>query len=191
MGERFARRHVAELVGVLIGAALVVSSATPARADAGGGENCGVFLESGLTICAPAGDDLHAAVTAQTGYTIVDGDETDAGRATTVSYLLARLYDNADYGGAYYEVWGSSGCSSAVGVRGGRRRSAEVGGGRRRSAASAGGVGVGVGGRRLRRREVCEKFGELGFGCLKPAVRSSTLPRCAPVIAYLVIKRRA
>ncbi|HAN25085.1 MAG: hypothetical protein CMH36_12990 [Microbacterium sp.] len=118
MGERFARRHVAELVGVLIGAALVVSSATPARADAGGGENCGVFLESGLTICAPAGDDLHAAVTAQTGYTIVDGDETDAGRATTVSYLLARLYDNADYGGAYYEVWGSSGCSSAVGVRG-------------------------------------------------------------------------
>ena len=69
------------------------------------------------------------------------------------------------------------------GVRGGQRRSAASAESRQRSA--GGSWSVGGGGRK------CEKFG-VWCGCFKPCGAGlSTLPRCAPVIAYLVIKRRA
>ena len=86
-----------------------------------------------------------------------------------------------------------------TGVR--RRRRAR----RARRSAAVSGVGGGACGSGRRRRRgvggaaafasagsvLCEKFGEFGLAALKPDARVSTLPRCAPVIAYLVIKRRA
>ncbi|QDZ15894.1 hypothetical protein [Humibacter ginsenosidimutans] len=127
MSTRRTRRLSAGFIGAIAGTIVVLGAAVPAHADAVGdaGQNCGVFVDTGQTICVDAGQDLHAAVTADTGKTIVTaatGASAPAAvsraavAAASTSYLLGRLYDDQNYGGSYLELYGSgSGCTSSNG----------------------------------------------------------------------------
>lgn len=101
-------------------AAVGASAIAAAPATASVEQDCGVFVDTGETICVPRGEDLHAAVLEQTGQVIVDAaapsarsssaDGIEAGVAAT--YLLARLYDGTSYSGSYWDLYGSSSCVS-------------------------------------------------------------------------------
>ena len=122
------KKICASLLAVVGGTLLTLSMAVPANAAtttgaADGGQDCGVFIDTGVTVCVPDGADLHAAVAQQTGRTIVIGTaKTDAAAAAsplstqTTSYLLGRLYDDQNYGGSYEEFYGlNTGCSPSAG----------------------------------------------------------------------------
>lgn len=110
----------------IVGAVAIVGLATPAQAATASvtdipTENCGTFIETGLTICVTPGEDLHAAVKAETGQTILEGTTTgssDRRLAATAaaSYLLGKVYDDAGYGGGSKEFYGiGAGCNSSNG----------------------------------------------------------------------------
>jgi hypothetical protein len=116
-------RLSAGLVGIVAGTIAVLGMASPANAATAddAAESCGVFIDTGETICVDAGQNLHAAVQAQTGRTIVtaSGGLTTLARSAvspSTSYLLGRLYDDKNYGGSYLELYGSgSGCTASNG----------------------------------------------------------------------------
>lgn len=116
----------ASMLAIAGGALLMLGIATPANAASTSGtlgtdQDCGVFAGSNVTICVPHGGDLHAAVKAQTGRTIVVGGTREAAVAAVgpdsvlTSYLLGRVYDDQNYGGSYYEFYGlGSGCTATA-----------------------------------------------------------------------------
>lgn len=102
-------------------AILAVFTATPANAattdGASSSDNCGVIIETAEVICVPAGDDLHAAVMAATGKTVVIATPKRMPQAVGVSpasvFLLGKLFDDANFGGGSLEMYGyDSGCTS-------------------------------------------------------------------------------
>lgn len=105
-------------IAVLMGMATPADAVTP-TGPVGIHQDCGIFAGSNLTVCVPHGGDLHAAVKAQTGQTIVIGGTREAAAAgpdsAQTSYLLGRLYDDQGYGGSYEEFYGlGTGCTSTA-----------------------------------------------------------------------------
>jgi hypothetical protein len=114
---------------VVLAACTVGGAVAPANAAEKPAEDCGMFIETGQVVCVPHGEDLHAAVLKETGKTIIVADgavETAAATAEiaasdvspAASFLKARLYDDQNFGGSYFEVFGSSACASGVPVGG-------------------------------------------------------------------------
>jgi len=116
----------ASMLAIVGSALLMLGMAAPASASSPNGtsgtnEDCGVFSGTNVTVCVPHGGDLHAAVKAQTGQTIVIGGTKAAAAAEAspdsvqTSYLLGRIYDDQNYGGSYYEFYGlGTGCTSTA-----------------------------------------------------------------------------
>lgn len=111
------RKRIGAVLACIAAVGASAIGAVPASA-APGDENCGVFVDTGETICVPQGEDLHAAVLEQTGQVVVDAaaSETMSARSleagTAATYLLARLYDGTSYSGSYWDLYGSSSCVS-------------------------------------------------------------------------------
>ena len=60
-------------VGLAMG--IAAAAATPAAAAATGaspGQDCGYFIETGVSVCVPHGADLNGAIYTQTGKTVVE-----------------------------------------------------------------------------------------------------------------------
>ncbi len=110
----------------VLAACAVGGAAAPANAADKLAEDCGVFIETGTFVCVPHGEDLHAAVLDETGQTIIvaDGAATTAAAIAAAdvtpnsSFLKARLYDDQNFVGSYFEVFGAEACVSGGGVAG-------------------------------------------------------------------------
>ena len=101
-------------------------AATPAQAmtknttAATTSQNCAYVVPVKTTVCAPVTDDLHAAVYQQTGYQVLEaGSPSTAMRAvdgvTPASvFVQAKLFDDRDKGGSFFEVDGGGACTSTV-----------------------------------------------------------------------------
>ena len=107
---------------IVLAACAVGGAAAPANAAEGPAEDCGAFIETGQVVCVPHGEDLHAAVLEETGQTIIVAGGAEAaavaasaeGASTTSSFLKARLYDDLNFTGSYFEVFGSSACNGST-----------------------------------------------------------------------------
>jgi hypothetical protein len=111
------RRAGAGLSALIAALALVVGAAAPAQADAEE-QACSYDLDEQWYVCVPLGDDLAAAVEAETGYTIVDSDEELGGRGILVTYSLVSLYTDAGYGGSTVLFTRTSGPCNGVSLSG-------------------------------------------------------------------------
>lgn len=80
--------------------------------------NCILVTELEREICAPIGDDLHAKVLEETGLTVIETKTaTTANRlarstaGTQATFVIAKLYDNANQGGGVKEITSTSACN--------------------------------------------------------------------------------
>lgn len=106
-------------------AALMSTFAFAAPANASTSEpvaeevNCAVILDIDHEVCVPAGEDLAAAVYDETGYTLVVSDTAPTAaqfaRASEqrLAFVLARFYDDANYGGSSFDVSATSACNGS------------------------------------------------------------------------------
>ncbi|WP_223692533.1 hypothetical protein [Leifsonia poae] len=107
------------------------ANATPAPSAPPADKSCWIAIDTGDSLCVPAGDDLVAAVAEQKGVRLVIPDGTVLGgvavnsarsdlapAAALASVALSAIYDDVNYGGSSYVMSVSGGnCSvSAYGL---------------------------------------------------------------------------
>ncbi len=103
----------------LFGAAPAANAAT---SDPAGDavQDCAFLTDTGQEVCVDHGDDLHAAVYDETGYTVIETQtapstaQIKAARAAAAVYVVAKLYDDANYGGGVKEIDASGSCSGST-----------------------------------------------------------------------------
>lgn len=100
------RRSAAALgLSAALAAGALAPTAGADPLDATGAQNCIVITELARELCAPLGEDLDRKVLEETGLTVVDSTTAPAASRSSspasaaATYVLARLYDDADYGG--------------------------------------------------------------------------------------------
>ncbi|WKK72745.1 hypothetical protein Q0F99_07485 [Rathayibacter oskolensis] len=112
------RRSAAALgLSAALAAGALAPTAGADPLDATGAQNCIVITELARELCAPLGEDLDRKVLEETGLTVVDSTTAPAASRSSspasaaATYVLARLYDDADYGGSSLSITDSSACN--------------------------------------------------------------------------------
>lgn len=99
---------------------LLVSAPAQAARDASpsAGEQCFVQFETQKIQCIPAGEDVNAAISAETGFPVLSADKaasrpasTDGTNGTIAIVILGYIWEHENYGGAnlYFTANSSSG----------------------------------------------------------------------------------
>ena len=104
------KRRYNLVVATFFATAILTTTATPAwaeEADAGGGV-CWMPVQTGITQCFADEAAMAEAIFEQTGTVLVEPGSPQArsagGVVALASYAVAKLYENASYGGAYVTV---------------------------------------------------------------------------------------
>ncbi|MFF2053460.1 hypothetical protein ACFVU2_17800 [Leifsonia sp. NPDC058194] len=118
-----------------VGGALALAAALVVAPVAAGGaaaasepaaRSCSYDLATASLVCVDAGDDLDAAVLAEQHLVVTDpgagspAPAVDAASRAAVpaaaraTYVQVKLYDDAGYGGAYFQITNSSACNGST-----------------------------------------------------------------------------
>jgi hypothetical protein len=107
----------AAVLASLLGAAAPASARTVTPA-APKGNSCSLDLNSGALTCVPNGQDLNAAVLKEQGVRVLATAGARGASAAAVTpdsvesvFVLSQLYDDASYGGSYFQLTGPSACN--------------------------------------------------------------------------------
>lgn len=122
-----ARRQLASALAIAalsVGLVSVGSAANAATPDRAGTQarSCSYDLGTGSLVCVDAGEDLNEAVLEQAHLQVVapDGAGGAAARAAfapagvQATYIQSQLYDDANYGGSFFQITNSSACNGST-----------------------------------------------------------------------------
>jgi len=98
------------------------ANAATARETAAPGQSCSYDLGTGTLVCVDAGEDLNEAVLEQAQLRVVApvdarGVTSLAAFATAgvqTTYVQSQLYDDANYGGSFFQITNSSACNGST-----------------------------------------------------------------------------
>lgn len=97
------------------------ASAAPAEQTAAPAQSCSYDLGTGTLVCVDAGEDLDEAVLEEAHLRVVEPTGgagavaaafTSAGVRTT--FIQSQLYDDANYGGSFFQITNSSACNGST-----------------------------------------------------------------------------
>jgi hypothetical protein len=115
-------RALAAIIAVTTGALLITAGPAQAgsmpKSDSGGGDVCWSTPETAILQCFDDESALADAVFEQTGTVLVEEGSDVASRSSAgllATYVLARLYENASYGGSAYLVTSGSSATCTTG----------------------------------------------------------------------------
>lgn len=122
-----ARRFLASALGVAalsIGFASVGSAANAATADAAAApvQSCSYDLGTKSLVCVDAGQDLNRAVLEQAHLQVVAPSGARGATAATAlapagvqaTFVQSQLYDDANYGGSFFQITNSAACNGST-----------------------------------------------------------------------------
>ncbi|MFP3467232.1 hypothetical protein [Leifsonia sp. SIMBA_070] len=107
------------VVALSVVALSVADPDAASAAEAPPAQSCSYDLGTRALVCVDAGDDLDRAVLEQTGVVVVaNPDRAAVTRALAAgvqtTFVQAQLYDDAGYGGAFFQITNSSSCTGST-----------------------------------------------------------------------------